>query len=213
MAQGIFFYVLFKTTAPDGSAFFGIHRTENPAWGSDGSPLNYIGNGPKLAQKVRQFGIEHMAVDVMEMSGDYAHIASRLDRILTPATLADPRCLNMPRQETNQKISEALTGKPKSEPHKANIALAMVGNQNSLGNVVTEDTKEAIAETVSASRSNAGLKWYHKKDTGEEIQLEADEDPITGFELGRLPKEFKKNYVKRKPVELSDADRARMIRD
>jgi hypothetical protein len=205
----LYFYFLFKTTAPDGSAFFGIHRSENPSWASDGQPIGYIGNGPKLQAKVRQFGINSMNVEVLYTSGDYNDVVKKLDNILTPATLADARCLNMPRPVTNEKISEALTGQPKSDEHKQAIAEAMVGNQNSLGNVQSEETKEAISET----RINAKLKWWHRKDTGEEVQLEADEEGLTGFELGRLPKEFKKNYKARAPIAMSDADRARLIKD
>jgi len=206
---GIYFYVLFKTTAPDGSSFFGIHRTENPAYGQDGQPLSYIGNGPKLQAKARQFGIERLVTDILYVSGDYADVSRRLDNILTPATLADPRCLNMPRAETNAKISEALTGKSKSEEHKAAIGESMLNNQNRLGAVTSEETKQAISEAHASNKP----KWYHKKDTGEEIQLEADEEALTGFELGRLPKEFKKNFKAKNPVPMSDADRARMMKD
>jgi hypothetical protein len=40
-----------------------------------------------------------------------------------------------------------------------------------------------------------------------------DEEGLTGFELGRLPKEFAKNFKKRDPKPMSDAERARVIRD
>ena len=55
------------------------------------------------------------------------------------------------------------------------------------------------------------MKWWHNKVSGEEIQLLAEEDEgLTGFELGRLPKEFAKNFVKDRKHTLSDAARAKI---
>ena len=210
-ASGIYFYFLFKTTAPDGSAFFGIHRSQNITWGTDGNPVNYIGTGPKLQAKVRQFGINRMRVEVLYTDPLYDNCKRRLDSILTPATLQDPRCLNVPLPERNQKISEALSDLPKSAEHKAAIAESMADNKNALGHVKGPEAIAAIAEAVSIHRT--GTKWFHRKDTGEEIQLGQDEDVLTGFELGRLPKELKSRFNRNAKVELSDAERARMISD
>jgi hypothetical protein len=88
----------------------------------------------------------------------------------------------MPQPVINQRISEGLTGKPKSPEHRESIAVTQTGNQNALGTVMPEPAKLAIAE------SKKKVKWYHNKLTNEEVQLEADEEPLTGFELGRLPK-------------------------
>ena len=207
MSQPIYFYVLFKTTAPDGSAFFGITRTQNPSYGNDGTPLQYIGNGPKLQQKARQFGIANLHCEVLQVDASYDIIRRRLDGILTPATLADPRCLNMSQPATNAKISEALTDQTKSTSHKEAIAVSMVGNNNALGHVKSEETKVAIGEAISKS------KHYHNPITGESIVLEADEEVLTGFVLGKLPKNLQSKFKRDRKTELSDADRARMIRD
>jgi hypothetical protein len=207
MSAAIYFYVLFKTTAPDGSAFFGITRTQNPSYGQDGTPISYIGNGPKLQQKARQFGIQNLVCEVMQVDGSYDVIKRRLDQILTPATLADPRCLNMSQPATNAKISEALTDQTKSQSHKEAIAVSMAGNSNALGHVKSEETKEIIGKAI------AKTKWYHNKNTGEQIQLDAEEDALTGFELGKLPKELASKFKKDRKVELSDDQRARMSRD
>jgi hypothetical protein len=224
MAQGLYYYYLFKTSAPDGSAFFGIHRTENSQWGQDGQALGYIGNGPKLAAKARQYGIQRLVTETMYTSGDYNDCVHRLDQILTPATLADPRCLNMPRPETNKKISEALIGKPKSEEHKDAIAKSMEGNQNAVKitqNAIQEAMPQVLAITPEEARLDkqlvedaSNLVWIHNKTTGEEMQLPADEDIITGFETGRLPLHLRKKFKgKDHKIAMSDADRARMIRD
>ena len=207
MSEPIYFYVLFKTTAPDGSAFFGITRTQNPSYGQDGAPLQYIGNGPKLQQKARQFGIQNLSCEVLQVDASYDLIRRRLDGILTPATLADPRCLNMSQPDTNKKISEALTDQTKSTSHKEAIAVSMVGNDNALGHVKSEETKEVIGNAISKS------KHYHNPSTGESIVLDADEEVLTGFVLGKLPKELASRFKKDRKVELSDSDRARLSRD
>ena len=209
MGNPIYFYVLFKTVAPDGSTFFGIHRTQNPTYGQDGLPIEYIGSGKRLQDKVRQFGIQSMSTEVIQIDGDYNTIKRSLDRILTPATLADPRCLNIAPQVTAQNISEALTDKPKSEFHKVHISTAMYANDNAIGHVKSEEAKEAISET----KSNQKLKWYHNPETAEEITLPEDEDCLTGFVIGRLPKELKAKFNKERKASLSDADRARLIKD
>ncbi len=179
----IFYYYLFKTTCrADGSAFFGIHRTTNPRWIEDGAPIEYVGTGEKLRARVAHYGMQSLDVEVLQVAASYDEVKRHLDRILTPATLADPLCLNMPRTEINQRISEGLTGKSKSPEHKEQIAVALAGNLNALAQVMPETAKKAISE------SKKKIKWWHNTVTQEEVQLEIDEEPLTGFALGRLPK-------------------------
>jgi hypothetical protein len=180
----MFFYYLFKTECKvDKSAFFGIHRSQNPSWGSDGQPVDYYGTGVKLKNKVIQcirtgrFGATPSDVlqiafthEVLYVSGDYNDVKKKLDAILTPVTLADPKCLNMPLPAT------------KTPEHKSNISEAMVGNQNALGLVQPDAARAAIAS------SKKKMKWWSNPVTREEVQLEADEEGLTGFELGRLKK-------------------------
>jgi len=182
MAEIVYYY-LFKTTCRvDGSAFFGIHRSLNPRWIEDGGAISYYGSGEKLRAKVARYGMQNIDVDIIQTCATYDEAKRGLDRILSPATLADPLCLNMPQPVINQRISEGLIGKPKSAEHKEAISVTQTGNQNALGTVMPESAKLAIKE------SKTKIKWWHNKATNEEIQLEIDEDPVTGFELGRLPK-------------------------
>lgn len=174
----MFFYYLFKTTCRvDQSAFFGIHRSTSSSWGSDGVPIGYFGTGAKLRAKVKQCerigGLAAFDHEVLYVSGDYNDVKKKLDAILTPATLADPKCLNMPLPAT------------KTDDHKDNISKSMVGNKNALGLVQPDSAKIAI------SNSKKKIKWWHNPKTKEEVQLDADEEGLTGFELGRLPKEIK----------------------
>ena len=231
--QGIYFYALFKTTCPDGSAYWGITKTQNPSYGEDGQPVSYYGNGPRLRAKARQFGIQTLRHEVLEISPDLAHIQKRLNHILNPETLADPRCLNESQAAINEKIAQALTGTTKTDQHKEKIAHAMVGNQNAVKPdevkpVPTQDTQDPVMlaahrsdkqsqpqsqdQSQDALRDHAGV-WYHKVETAEEIMLEHDELPLTGFVKGRLPKELKKKFNRNKKVVMSDADRARLIPD
>jgi hypothetical protein len=212
---GLAYYVVFKTSLPDGSAFFGIQQTTNPTFGSDGHPWTYLGKGPKLAAKARQFGIHRLRPEVIQLYATYEEARRKLDTILTPATLADPLCLNMPPShgpEHGARVSEGLTGKSKSITHRLAISEAMVSNDNALGHVKSDEAKALISET-KLSNSTSKLKWYHNKSTGEQIQLEEDEDCLTGFELGKLPKEFAKNFKKVDQKVLSDAERARILPD
>jgi uncharacterized membrane-anchored protein len=215
VAKPMYFYVLFKTTAPDTSAFFGIHRTTNPSYGADGTPMTYIGNGPKLQAKARQYGIQNLRCEVLRVDGDYNVIKQALDRILTPATLADPRCLNMPQPTTNPKVSEALKDLPKSQLHKENIAIAMQDNKNATGHVKSQETKEVISEKITQVRAvqSGKQKYWHNPETGEEITLDADEEGLTGFVLGKLPKALKGKLNKNKKVELSDELRGLLAKD
>src|ERR1700733_15388073 len=106
---GLYYYIVFKTSAPDGSAFFGIIKTENASWGQDGQPISYIGNGPKLRAKAQQYGIARLRTDVLYVEPLQELAQKRLDAILTSATYADPKCLNVPPAEKNANISKAMT--------------------------------------------------------------------------------------------------------
>jgi hypothetical protein len=220
MANSLIYYYLFKTAAPDGSAFFGIHGSPNAQWNADGQPVDYCGSGPKLAAKARQFGLQRLSVDTLYTTGDYNDAKRRLDNILTPATLADPRCLNMPREQTNAKISEALKDKPKSEEHKSAISKAMEGNSNAVKEFTNTVPTVIPISPVSPQELTEIVEdmlhtvWIHNKTTGEEMQLPVDEEVITGFELGRLPLHLRKKFKGKTHVQpMSDDDRARMIRD
>lgn len=204
----IYYYCLCVTTCHrDGSKFFFIQRTQNPSLGSDGTPFTYLGTGEKLRAKVKQYGMGSLSCEVLRLDPLYENVKRELDKILNEKTLADPLCLNMPLPEKNKRISEALIGKSKSELHKENIAQSMAGNENAMGHIVTEEHKEVIAN------ANRKLKWYHCKSTGEELQLEQDEDVLTGFELGRLPKALHSKFKKDSKHELTDQERAMMIKD
>jgi hypothetical protein len=199
----MFFYYLYKTTCiPEGSAYFGIHRTTNPAWGEDGQPLETLGHGQRLLARVKHYGVDRFKLEVVFASTNYEDVKKRLEGILTPATLADPRCLNMPPEELSKRISDATKDIPKSEAHKAKIAIALDGNQNSLGNVLPESAKQTISEQKKK------IKWWHNPNTGEEVQLEIDEEPLTGFTLGRCPKAIKDKFKDAKPAAVPEHIRA-----
>jgi len=188
------FYHLFKTTCiHDGSAFFGIHGNDDPMWDQN---VDYVGRGPKLFKKIDQYGGKanfkfNFRVEVLFTTTSLAEAERHIKTILTPATYADPLCLNVSPEEMAETNRQSNLGVPKSELHKQVIATSLVGNNNALGAVASEEKKQAISDT----RTNAKLKWIHNPETREELQLPADEiaegGMLTGFVLGRLPKHLK----------------------
>jgi hypothetical protein len=197
------FYHLFKTTCiRDGSAYFGIRENADPMWDEH---VDYIGNGPKLIAKINQYGgpqfiKQNFKVEVLYTSVHRDEVERQIAIILTPATYADPLCLNVSPVETAAKIAEAHTGLKQAELTKHTIASSMMRNDNALGHVKSEETKVAMAE----ERSKQKLKWIHNVKTREERQIPAEEledvviddgtkvsGMITGFQLGRLPKKLR----------------------
>ena len=182
------FYHFFRTTFRDGSIYWGIRGNFDPMWDQR---IDYIGDGPKLWAKLKQLGPNSFNTEVLHTSVSYEEVERMIKNILTPGTYADPRCLNVSPTETAAKIAEAHTGLKHEEITKHTIAASMMRNENALAHVVTEEAKEQISE----SRTKQKLKWIHNKTTREELQIPAEEladgGMLTGFTLGRLPKELK----------------------
>lgn len=197
------YYHMFKTTClVDGSAFFGIRQNEDPMWDEH---IDYIGTGPKLRAKIMQCGgpqsvKTHFKTEVLFTSTSRELVEQHINGILTPATYADPLCLNVSPQEAAKNIAEAHTGLKQAELTKQTIAVSMMRNENALGHVVTDEVKEELSEI----RINKKLKWIHDPTTRQEMQIAAEEleetklddgsaisGMPTGFQLGRLPKHLK----------------------
>ena len=184
------FYHLFKTSCTvDGSAYFGIRGNNDPMWDEH---IDYVGRGERLTAKIRQYGAATMRTEVLATSTDLPSIERQLAGILSPATLSDPRCLNISREEINNRISEGKSGVKSTEDHKIAISISLQENQNGLGHVKSEESRAQTRKTLSDKK----LKWIHNKETREELQITKEEidagDMLTGFVLGRLPANLKK---------------------
>lgn len=188
------FYHFFRTTClRDGSVYWGIRGNFDPMWDVN---IDYMGDGPKLIAKVNQWGgpkfiNQNFRTEVLHSSSSYEEVERMIKNILNPETYADPLCLNVAPSETAAKIAEAHTGLKQTELTKHTIAASMMRNNNAIAHVVTEEVKEQISE----SRTKQKLKWIHNKTTREEMQIPSEEladgGMLTGFALGRLPKELK----------------------
>jgi hydroxypyruvate isomerase len=154
--------------------------------------IDYIGRGEKLAAKIRQYGPHNMYTEVLHTSTNYDEVERRLLGILSPATLSDPRCLNISQQEINDRISSGKSGVKSSNDHKLAISVSLQENENALGHVKSEESREQTRQTLVDKK----LKWIHNKSTREELQMTKEEidagDMLPGFELGRLPKKLAK---------------------
>lgn len=68
------------------------------------------------------------------------------------------------RPESRKKISDALTGKPKSEEHKKNLSIAKKGAKGSfLGKHHTEESKEKISSANSGRKRSEEFKDNYRK--------------------------------------------------
>ena len=184
------FYHLFKTSCVvDGSAYFGIRGNNDPMWDER---IDYVGRGEKLQAKIRQYGPANMRTEVLFTSSHLPDVERRLQGILSPATLSDPRCLNISQQEINDRIADGKSGVKSSADHKIAISISLQENENALGHVKSEESREQTRTTLT----NKKLKWIHNKETREELQMTTEEinagDMLPGFELGRLPKKLAK---------------------
>lgn len=195
------FYHLFKTTSPDGCAYFGIHGNESPDWGSIYAPIDYIGRGQKLLVKIAQYGLKNMKTEVLLTSSNLNELKNRIEQILTPATYADPLCLNISNEEMARAVAAARLGTLHHPDTKTSISISMQDNQNALGHVKSDEVKANISNQKQA----AGYKWTHNPETREEIMLEKDEEILTGFVKGRLPFSLKKKKAIKKGTETAEA--------
>ena len=188
------FYHLFKTSCNvDGSAYFGIRGNNDPMWDER---IDYVGRGERLTAKIRQYGPHSMRTEVLFTSTNLEEVERRLKGILSPATLSDPRCLNLSQEQINERIADGKSGVKSTNDHKIAISISLLENENALGHVKSEESREQTRETLT----NKKLKWIHNKETREELQITKDElddgGMLSGFELGRLPQKLKKQGAK-----------------
>lgn len=184
------FYYLYRVFhVHDNRSYFGMHGTSNMSWGDDGYyPELRLGSKFTDAIAANTVNPQHLKVETLLVSTSRDVITNRLEQILTPATYADPRCMNVTPQEFSKIMHDATIGKQKSNDHKTAMSIGKQGNTNSLGKVNSDATNAAISSTRIAKK----LKWIHNLTTREELQLEAGEDMLEGFQLGRLPIKLRK---------------------
>lgn len=186
MANKLLFHHVFRTQCLiDGAAYFGITSSEDlsfpdkkyiPHIGGNGQ--HYPGRGPKLNEKIAQHGLHNFRFDVLHTSGSRDEAQRHLDRILAE-TIDHPLSLNVSEEIRAQRVSEALTGKPKEQTHKDSLSVAFRGNTRAFAHVKTEEAKQKIGEKRSK------LKWIHSPKTKEIRTLEIGLPLPDGFIFGK----------------------------
>lgn len=208
MAKGISIHYVFKAQClNDGSAYFGSCSSDELDFKPNDIPLPF---GRRLQEKIAKYGRHRIAIQVMFSSPLRDDVDKRLREILKE-TRNHPLSLNETSEELQARAIEAASG-PKSESHKASLSEALKGNQNGLGLVMSEEAKESIGQFQKKFRK--GMKWIHNPETNEEMQLEPDEELLTGFKFGRLKKKDREKGPKGPKTldmsAISDAQRAKL---
>lgn len=192
----MFNYVYRIQNTIDGSAFFGIKQTNAIDWGESGNFFS-LGVRPttkKFNQKVQQYGIKPWRLTIYLCTTE-AELAKReLDKILA-ATKGSPLSLNYDEEAHLEALAKNL--------EKATAAAAEAHR----GVPVPKETKKKISKAVKKFRDRqrkanaangtpdaplttgpADMRWIHNANTSEEMMIYNDEDILTGFTEGRLPK-------------------------
>ena len=202
------YYYLFKTQCQIcGAAYFGIHGNKDPFFADN--PLPLMGVGKKLVQHYSVHPKQRHTTSLVDVFTSMDLAEKRLTAILTPDVLKDSRCLNIDPAETAEKMRQINFGVPKSDSHRAGIAVAVTGTQRALGGM--QGSPEARAK---AKKTQATIKWISRDDTGEEMQMPVSEieecGMPTGFKLGRLKPEFRKNFVRSRKAPVPEVFKARL---
>lgn len=176
------YYHVYRTTfLPENKCYWGFRTSIDPNWGTS-TPADYIGSPEALGELIRKHGIKAFRVDVIFTNTDKEIALRYLRNILTPATLADPRCLNL-EGVRRQNIANTLAKHEQSESHLANLSSALLDNKNSKGHELTDEHIQKLAEGKKIYKEK--IKWYNNGIEEKRIDV-ANESIPTGWELGKL---------------------------
>jgi len=78
-------------------------------------------------------------------------------------------------EEWRQKLSRSLTGKIKSQEHLRNLSKSRIGNKNSLGRILSQETKDKIRNNNKLSKlvldTQTGIYYNSAKEAAESIGM------------------------------------------
>lgn len=192
----MFNYVYRVQCLVDGSAFFGIKQTGDISWGESGNffALGIRPQTKKFLNKVGQYGIKPWRLTILLCTTERELADRELNKVLE-ATKGHPLSLNYDEEahlaalaknleKATPAAAEAHRGVPVPPPVKKKISKA-----------VKRHMEKKAAENAANGTPNLPLtegpkdmRWIHNTDTNEEMMIYNDEDLITGFSEGRLPK-------------------------
>ena len=138
-------HFVYKTTnLVIGRVYFGIHRSDDPFFGSEMYFDGYIGDTNEMNNDLKQFGRKAFLVQGIESFSDRARAEVRLSQFLGS---------NLP---PNSYHTNA-----RSESHK--------GLQNALGTVRSEEFKQAVSERIKGE-NNPFYGQKHTDNTKEKLK-------------------------------------------
>lgn len=192
------FYYVFQYQchhpAAQGASFFGIKQTGQIDWGEPGTFLGItFPSTQKCRDVVDRCGMKTWRLRIHNTTAD-KEMAARMLKGIMDQVKTNPLCLNANPDDPTQiakaraavdpvvqakAASEANAGVPKPAEQKKKIAASVIK---------TIAKKKAEAEAAVPPPGNRA-RWIHNPLTKEQIQLDADEDALTGFIEGPIPTE------------------------
>lgn len=190
----MFYYVYRIQCLGDGSAFFGIKQTQAIDWGESGNFFS-LGIRPqtkKFQERVTKFGIKPWRLTIYECTTEKERAEKNLENILAQ-TRGHPLCLNYDPVAHKEAVIENLK---LADPSAANKDVPKPAAQKKkISKAMKKFMEKKKEENVAAGKPDAPLttgpadmRWIHNKKTNEEMMIYNDEDILTDFEEGRLPK-------------------------
>ena len=152
------FHIVYRTTCTvTGKFYIGRHSTND---------LNdkYRGSGKLIALSLKKYGVENHTRDILEICESRKAAVIREEEIITAEMLANPMCLNLKpggeggggakwSEESKQRLSETLKGKPKTPEHKARIGRANLGKNT--GRIASDETREKLSNAARGREFSA----------------------------------------------------------
>jgi len=192
----MFHYVYRVQCLVDGSAFFGIKPTNDISWGEAGTfwSLGIRPGTRKFQERVQKFGIKPWRLTILLCTTEKELAERDLNKILAE-TKGHPLSLNYDEEAHMAKLQENLVkataaaaeahrGVPVPEPVKKKISKAV---KKHMEKKAKENAANGQAD-LPLTTGPADMRWIHNANTAEELMIYNDEDLLTGFTEGRLPK-------------------------
>lgn len=173
-------YIVFKTTnLVNGRVYFGIHKTDDPFFGSEMYFDGYVGDTKELNEDLKRFGRRAFAVEGIESFWQRDQAERILNNILINGNPPGSYHTNA-RSESHKGLKNAL-GAVRTEEFKAQLSEKHSGEGNPFhGKEHSPDTKTKLSEF------RASMMWINDENT--ERQIPKAEEIPSGWVRGRLPR-------------------------
>lgn len=189
--------ILFKTIfRPTGAFYYGVHDTEDLAFGSHEFKDPFIGNGTKLIALAKASGNRRSLFDVRAIRiGTRKDAEDQLKKVLDAIDYRDPLALNSKEGWPKGRIptQEHLDNKA------AALSVALKGNENAMGRKEPHIDIDIPAGTK--------LKWFNNGTDQKMIVCDGQDNPIKPeYKDWKLGKMHKNAYVNKRLDEVKAAE-------